>query len=202
MINLLPYETRVDTMYARRNSLLLKWTVALAMGLVGVGLIIGAGSVYLAQTVNSQEKKLHAAETQLNSQNITETQKTVDQISSNVKLTTQVLSREVLFSKLLRQLGAALPANTSLQELQIDKLQGGLSMVALSRDISSAAQIQINLQDPNNKVFEKDDIESINCLAETDKQKGNYPCVVHIKALFLKNNPYLYISPTNKVVKP
>ena len=200
MINLIPTETRTDTIYARRNSAMLKWAFALVAGLLGVGLIVGAGMIYLTQTTNDQQKKLQNAEASLNSQNITDTQKKIDEISNNVKLTTSVLSREILFSKLLRQLGATLPANTSLQELQIDKLQGALSLIALSKDINSGTQVQVNLQDPKNQIFDKADIESITCTP--DNLTAIYPCKVQIKALFLKNNPYLYIAPVSQAAKP
>lgn len=200
MINLIPTETRTNMMYARHNSAMLKWSFALAAGLIGVGLIVVAGMIYLTQTTQNQEKKLAIAEQNLNSQNITETEKKIDEISSNVKLTTQVLSREILFSKLLRQLGSALPANTSLQELQIDKFQGGLSLTALAKDINSATQVQVNLQDPKNKIFEKSDIENITCTP--GNSDTNYPCKVQVRSLFLKNNPYLYIAPVSAEAKP
>lgn len=199
MINLLPTDTRRDLLYARRNRTLLRWTFALLAGFLGIGLIIVAGLFYLDRTTSEHQDRLGIARVALQSQNIDDTQKKVDEISGNVKLTTQVLSREILFSKLLKQLGSALPANTSLKQLQIDKLQGGLSLSVLAKDINSATQVQLNLQDPRNKIFEKADIETITCDAAT--AGSQYPCIVQVRALFAKNNPFLYISPTSSGAK-
>lgn len=202
MINLLPSKVRQDMLYARRNSYLLKWLFALIGTLVLTVFIILAGLVYLQTTTKSTQKTADTNNHNLQSQKLEETQKQVDEVSNNLKLATQVLSREILFSKLLSQLGSTLPANTALQELQIDKLQGGISLVALAKDINSSTQIQVNLQDPANKIFDKVDIETINCDSSPTSGKL-YPCSVQLRALFAKNNPYLYITPTATTgVKP
>jgi hypothetical protein len=197
MINLLPAETRKDMLFARKNSSLSKWLIYFIFVLIITLLIIFGGVFYLSQTTKSLEKKTAEARQLLQSQNIDGTQKEIESISNNVKLTTQVLSREILFSKLLNQLGSALPSNTALQQLQIDKVQGGITIIAQAKDINSATQVQVNLQDPKNKIFEKADIESISC--DSDKTK-NYPCLVQVRALFSKDNPFLFISPAQKGV--
>lgn len=193
MINLLPTSTKEDMTYARKNSALLRWTFVLALALLGVGLIVASGTFYLMQTAKTYEKRSADAKLALQSQNIEDTQKKVDEISNNVKLTNQVLGREILFSKLIKQLGSALPQNTSLQQLQIDSVKGGINLSAASKDIDSGTQIQVNLQDPKNQIFEKADIDSISCEQASEKA---YPCTVQIRALFAKNNPFLYITPT------
>lgn len=199
MINLLPSQTRRDMMYARRNSVLLKWSSTLIISILGATLIIASGLLYLTETTKNYEKRTEAGRQSLKAQNIEETQKKIDEISGNVKLATDVLSKEILFSKVLTQLGAVLPADTSLQQLQIDDLKGGLTLSAGARNFDAASQIQLNLQDPNNRIFEKADIENINCTApETAGLAKQYPCVVQIRALFMKDNPFLYIAPNTK----
>lgn len=193
MINLLPPEIKQDNRYGRLNVTMLHWISALSLTLLVVLAIIGVGFIYLQKNITSYNKQLESSRQQLASQNVGETQKKVEEISNNTKLVTQVLSREILFSKLLRQLGASLPDNTALEEFQVDKLQGGLSLRGAAKDINAATQLQVNLQDPQNKIFEKADIESIVCNPVPGKQ---YPCTVQLRALFTKNNPYLYITPT------
>lgn len=192
MINLLPPKVREDTQYARRNVVLLRWVTVCGLALIGVGLIVSAGFVYLDQSTKSYAKRAETAQANLKAQKVDETQKQIEEISNNTKLATQVLSKEILFSKLLRQLGASLPANTRLEQLQIDKIQGGIALKASAKDIVSATQVQVNLQDPNNKIFEKADIEGISCASSADNK---YPCTVSVRALFGKSNPYLYITP-------
>src|SRR3989344_7168953 len=155
MINLLPPNTRKDMLYARKNSMLLKWSSTLIFAVLGAALIIASGMVYLTETTKNYEKRTETARQSLKAQKIDETQKKVEEISNNVKLATEVLSREILFSKVLMQLGSVLPAETSLQQLQIDDLKGGLTLSAGAKDIESATQIQLNLEDPKNRIFEK-----------------------------------------------
>ena len=192
MINLLPPRTREAIGYARRNSILFRWMVVMAVTLIVTVFIILSGLLYLNQTTKTHEKRAIALSESLKNQNIDETQKKVEEVSNNIKLATQVLSKEVLFSKLLNQLGAALPADTALTQLQIENVQGGISLAVGATDITAATQVQLNLADPNNKLFDKADIESINCEPNTEKQ---YPCIVQVRALFTKNNPFMFISP-------
>ncbi len=195
MINLLPPETKKEIMYARRNTKLLRWSSAIMVVIVGIALIVGFGSLYLKKSTNSYTAQLADTQQQLKSQKLEETNKRVQEISNSLKLVTQVLSREVLFSKLIQQVGAAMPSNTVLTNLQINKLQGGLDLSAQAVDYKTATQIQINLQDPANKIFAKADILNIACSANgTGTLNSKYPCTVQIRALFNANNPFLFIN--------
>lgn len=194
MINLLPTDLKNDYRYARYNTRLLRWITGGVLGLVGAIVIVGGGMLYLHQSSTSYSKKVATAQASLQSQDVAGTESQLKSISGNTKLVIQVLSREILFSKLLRQLGASLPANTELKSFQVDKFQGGLTLSATAADINAATQLQLNLQDPKNKIFEKADIENISCTP--GETKNRLPCAVQIRALFTKNNPYLYITPT------
>ena len=195
MINLLPVQIKKDVSYARRNTLLRRWIFACVVALIGVGLIIGGGWLFMQKSIKDYEKQVTQSRESLKAQNIDEVQKQVESTSSSTKLTLQVLSREILFSKLIRQIGAALPANTTLTALQIDKVQGGIQLNAKSADYISGTQIQVNLQDPKNGVFEKADINSIGCPTPPTIQEPR-PCTVSLRALFGKNNSFMFISPT------
>jgi hypothetical protein len=173
-----------------------KWIVYLIIAWIGALIITGAGMFYLIKTTDTEQQNVQTMQAQLQSQNLAETQKNVDSISNNVKLTLQILSKEILFSKLLTQLGSVLPANTTLQDLQIDKLQGGINITARAKDITSATQVQVNFSDPKNNIFEKADIENISC--DQNANNKTYPCTVQIRALFKKDNPFLYISSGSK----
>lgn len=187
--------------YGRKNSLLRRWIVAFAFALIGAWIIIASGQLYLMKTTKETSSKLEAAKKTLSDQKMDETQAKLAEISNDTKLILQVLSREVLFSKLLNQLGTIVPSNTVLTSFTVDKLQGGLTLTVLSKDMASATQLQLNLQDPTNKIFEKADIENINCVkvdaSTSDAEQANldYPCTAQIRTLFTKDNPYLYITP-------
>lgn len=201
MINLLPPDIKQDIFYARRNTRLRNWIIAGAVALAGLGVIVVGGLIYMQQAVKNQMSQVEQSRQNLQAQKVDETQKRVEEISGNTKLTVEVLSREILFSKLIRQIGSALPANTALQSLQIDAVQGGIQLNALAADFNAGTQLQLNLQDPQNGVFEKADINSITCADPSDPtstQAGEpkqFPCDVSLQALFGKNNSYVYIAP-------
>lgn len=201
MINLLPHDLKTDIVFARRNSRLRTWIIVSIIALGGVCAIVGGGVLYLQQTTKDYSKQLELSTQHLQDQKVEETQKRVAEISSNTNLTVQVLSREILFSKLIRKIGSTLPAGTALQSLQIDTIQGGIQLNAGATDFNSGTQIQVNLQDPKNGVFEKADINSIDCGGTVSKDPATgslFTCKVDLKALFSKNNDYVYIAPEVK----
>ncbi len=200
MINLLPPGTKQDFLYARRNTKLLRWCVTIMFVIGGIIVLIGFGYLYLNKSMNAYASQLDDTTQQLKLQKVDETQKRVQDISNSLKLVVQVLSREILFSKLIQQIGAAMPENTVLTNLQINKLQGGLDLSAQAKDYKTASQIQVNLQDPATKIFSKADIINITCNNDgTGTLNSKYPCQVQIKALFNSNNTFLFI---NKGTKP
>lgn len=193
MINLLPPKSKQEVLYARRNAQLIKWVLAVVLVAIGSLVIIGFGQVYLSQTARTYQKQIEEGQERLRIQKLEETQARVSEISSNLKLVVDVLSRELLFSKVLRQVGAAIPSGVVLTELTINKVQGGIDLTFESKDYQTGSQVVLNLQDPENKVFENADIVSIVCDAEI-REGHTYPCEVTVRALFGDNSPYLFIN--------
>lgn len=206
MINLLPLEAKESIFYARRNIRLRHWTISLLAGMVGILGIVGIGHLYLHNSINVYAAQVSQGNEELKAQNLEETQTKVQDLTNNLKLVAQVLQREVLFSKLLSQIGAALPSGSVLTSLSINKVQGGIDLQAAATDYQTATQVQINMHDPNNKIFEKADILSIQCATATttegDPLKAQYPCTVQIRALFAKNNSFSFIAPASESAKP
>ena len=191
MINLLPYDRRKEISYARKNFWLLKLCAVFGAVVLGIGLITGLGVWYLQRSERANQAQIDQTSAALKAQKLDDVQKKADEISGNITLATNVLSKQVLFSKLLQQIGAAMPANTSLNDLKITKGESGLTLSAVAVDYESATQVQVNLADPKNKIFSKADIVSINC----DKAGSKYPCTIVVRALFGDNAPYLFIRP-------
>src|SRR5215510_9734148 len=117
MINLLPPNLKNNIVFARQNTKLLRWSFALVIGLAGTALVILFGLFYINQSTKTYADQVQKATTELNAQKLPEIQKRVEDISSSLKLVVQVLSREILFSKLFKQIGAAIPPNASLTGL-------------------------------------------------------------------------------------
>lgn len=193
MINLLPPDVKTNYRYARRNRTLLRWISICGIGLLGAIILTGFGYVYMDSTTATFEKQTAAANEQLKIQNITGVQKQVTDISNNLQLVVQVLSKEILFSQLLKQLGSVTPPNVILTNLAISQTQGAIDITAQTADYNAATQLQVNLSDTKNQIFTKADIVAINCTTST-VSNPQYPCTATLRALFSPNNPFLFIN--------
>ena len=197
MINLLPPDMKNAYRFARRNVTLSHWVIALSIGLIGLFLISTAGLIYMHQIADSYNKPLAASQASLHKQNLSATQATVKDISNNLQLAVQVLSKEVLFSKLIVRIATLTPSNTVLTDLTISQAETAVTITARATDYNNATQFQVNLVDPSDKLFSHADLQSIICdtgTAAPSTTEARYPCVVAIKALFATNNPYLLIN--------
>lgn len=196
MINLLPPELKADYRYARRNTRLVNLLAIFAVGFAGLAAITLAGIFYLQQASKTYAEQAARQQQSLEEQKQSEVKAQVQDISSSLKLAVQVLSQEVLFSQLLRQLATAIPNNTSLTGMTIADLQGGINISAMTASYESATQLQVNLSDPANKIFSKADILNINCSSPSADagQATRYPCQVSIRAQFAADNPFLFIN--------
>lgn len=193
MINLLPPNIKEGTLYARRNTRLRKWCVIFLLATLGVVVIVVFGQLYIDRSIKANEMEVATTTEQLKTQKLEETQKQINDISSSLQLVIQVLSREVLFSSLFQQIGTTIPPGAALSDISINKIEGGIDLRFNAADYQTATQIQVNLQDPANKIFDKADILNINCSA-TNTSDPRYLCQVSIRAQFAKNNPFLFVT--------
>lgn len=192
MINLLPPAETENILYARRNTRLLKWITVVCISIVGVVVIVGAGQIIIKRTSDQVSRQVEAGKQSLKVQKLDETQAHVEDISASLKLVTEVLSRQVILSKLIPQIGAVLPSGTALTSLQLNKLEGGIDLTIATTDYEKATQVQVNLADPENKLFSKADINNIDCAARSDDPR--YPCQTTIRALFVDDNPFSFLN--------
>lgn len=193
MINLLPPDAKQNIAFARYNTKLLRWSLAFVLAIAGISIVVLVGMAYLRQSVATYTVQISKTQEQLKIQKLDETQARVENISGSLKLVLQVLGQEVLFSKLIKQIGATIPANATLTDLKIGKTNGGIDLTAAAADYNTATQVQVNLQDPANKLFDKADIVNITCAA-ANSTNPKYPCTIAIRAQFAKNNPFLFIN--------
>ncbi len=192
MINLLPPELKSDYRFARHNSALLRVVSSFGFGAIGLAIIVTAGIFYLHQSAKNYNAQSAQIGGSLNSHKQVEVEKQVQDISGSLKLAVEVLSKEVLFSELLKQLAVVTPSNVSLSSVNINEFGGGIDVSADAADYNAATQLQINLADPTNKIFTKADIVNITC--ESDVVNVRYPCSVTVRALFSQDNPFLFIN--------
>jgi Tfp pilus assembly protein PilN len=194
MINLLPPEIKQDYRYARRNRQLVRWVFASLLAILGVVIITGGGLFVMNGSIDSYNTSISNTQSQLASQDIAGTQKKVTDISNNLKLMVKVLSKEILFSKLLTRLGSITPPNVILTNLSISQTESAIDITAQTGNYNAATQLQINLADPTNQIFSKADIVNITCATGAQVTNPNYPCTASIRAQFTHNNPFLFIN--------
>lgn len=197
MINLIPNDHKTSYVFAKRNVILKKWISLFLVAIIGLGVLGTVGLVTLTQSTKDYDKKIVANTEYFKQQDFEKTSKQVKDMSNHIKLSVKVLEQEVLFSKLIKQIGAALPPGSVLNTLQISQTTGGIDLSASAVDYRTSTQVQVNLSDPNNKIFTKADIQNITCTSTNDDgsaKTSGYPCTVNVRALFGPNNPYLFTN--------
>ncbi|HEV2403376.1 MAG TPA: PilN domain-containing protein [Candidatus Saccharimonadales bacterium] len=194
MINLLPPQLKSDYRYARYNHRLFHWIIAFILATAGVVLMAIGGLIAMNNSIDRYNAQLASTQAHLTSQSFADTEKQVAAISNNLKLMVQVLSKEILFSKLLNRLGTITPANVILTNLSISQNQSAIDITAQTTGYNAATQLQVNLADPSNQIFSKADIVSISCATGSTIANPAYPCTATIRAQFTSSNPFLFIN--------
>lgn len=200
MINLLPPDLKQTLRYADYNTRLMRLVVGLLFGVLGIIGVLGIGYFYLHQESNSYRATIRESELQLEKRNEKETIARVQDISSSLKLVVNVLSQEILFSKLIRQVGAQMPPNTVLQDLRLsNELSGALDLQVGASSYDAASQVQVNLMNSRNNIFDKADLISVTCGQSSDSNGGSaYPCQATLRAIFNKDNDFTLLNSTAK----
>ncbi len=191
MLNLLPPKLTEQYTFARRNTRLRRWIIGSFLVLLGMAVITSYGLFSLQGSINDYHHQLATSKGSQTEAQLKSLQKQSADITNSVRLVVNVLSQEVLFSQLLKQIATVTPSNAKLTDLSIANIQGAIDLTAAATDYQTATQLQVNLQAPGNKIFSKADIQSISCGSNSDDPQ--YPCTVIIRALFTQDNPYLFI---------
>lgn len=177
--------------FARRNYHLSRWVTALALAIAGAAVLAGFGWMYINHMSDTYQSRIGKSQENLKAQQYDQVQKQVKEMSNNLELSVQVLSKQVLFSELLKRLGSLMPKDTKLTGLNIAQTQGAIDIAASAKDQTAATQVQVNLTGDKDAVFSKVDIVSINC---SYGSSDDYPCKATFRALFAEKNPFLFIG--------
>ena len=197
MLNLLPSDIKKSYKYAKQNVLLKKWIVFFVLAIFGIGVILSYGLFTISKNSNSYNSQINSLNKQLASEQLSSVKMQVVNISSSLNLTIKVLSNEILFSKLIQQIGAVMPSGAVLTGLNIDQIQGGITLSASSTNYQTATQTQVNLSSPTNGIFSKVDIINISCSGQGASSNSTYPCSIELRALFNTKNQFLFINQGN-----
>ena len=185
MINLLPPQRSAQIKYGRRNASLRLWLSFTAAAIIGLIIILVAGSVYINNQSKNLNRQIADSQAQLKAQNLNQVQKDAKEISGDIKEINQVLNQELSFSGLLQSIGALMPARTVLTSLSLSSnVKSSINLDAATVDPPAAAQIAVNISDPKQDLFSKVDIVNVIC---DQKKLSVYKCTATFRALFSKS---------------
>jgi Tfp pilus assembly protein PilN len=196
MINLLPSEYSGGIRLARQNSLIRIWLIGVIVAIIGLLAIIGLGFLYINQQSKNIQLGIDASKKNLQVQNLSSVQKQSKEISDNVKTIDQVLGKEVRFSSLIQDIAKILPQGSVLASLSIGQVDGAIDLTVNTVDHNSALQTAANLSDPKNNIFDKVDVETINCKPPDGTEV--YYCTSTFRAVFGKTTLNRYLNVPTK----
>lgn len=191
MIDLLPSSIKTSRAFGRKNGRLLRLNAALLLAVFGI-LVIGATGYFFINyaTVSATETKKRAEEL-IASTELDKASKEYKAFSNNLKTVVQILNNQILFSKLLQQIGGVTPIGATLNSISLSGSDSALDLDFSTTSSNIAPTIQVNLEDPQNQLFEKADIVQVNCTTDSD---GSEDCNVQLRALFKKDAKFLFLN--------
>ncbi len=209
MLNLMPPDARSAISYARHNARLFRWTVGCLIIIVAMGATVVVGGFYIDNSKHNLASSIDQTKATITAQKLDKVQAQAQSLSGGVKLIVQVLSKEIQFSKLLQQIGGLMPAGATLGDIQLsNKVNGALDLTANAVDYESATQVQVNLQDPKNNLFDKVDTLSVSCAdsnatTSSSAVDSRYKCQILVRALFKSTAAVTLLAnpPTSEVKK-
>lgn len=190
-LNMMPPDAKSAISYARKNIHLFHWTIGCLVIIIAMAATVIVGGFYIDNSKHNLSTSIEQTKTTITNQKLDKIQAQAQSLSGGVKLIVQVLSKEIQFSKLLQQLGALMPSGATLGNVQLsNKVNGALDLTANAIDYESATQVQVNLQDPKNNLFDKVDTISVTCNDGSTSTNGTgqvsakYRCQILIRAQF------------------
>lgn len=183
MINLLPPNYHHQIQSHKRDSQLRRWVGLIWLATAGLIVILAVGWFYMDRQSKDLSRSISDTKDQLSSQNLEQVQKQSKELTNNIKTVNQVLGSEIRFSDLIQDIGRVMPPGTVLSTLSLSQVSGGIDLSASTKNYAAAAQIAVNISDPNNQLFSKVDIVSVSC----SNTASAYPCSAVFRALFNKD---------------
>jgi Tfp pilus assembly protein PilN len=205
MLNLLPPEAKENINFARRNRTMLRTCTSLLLVVIAMGVVVFFGSMYIDRSKRSLQTSIDTTNGIIKTEKLEDVQKDYQNLSDGVKLIVSILQKEIRFSKLLQEIGSVIPNRAVLTSIVLsDKIDNALDLQARAIDYNTATQVQINLTDPNNKLFDKVDVNSVTCNPATTANTTDetvdaivnaaYPCTITVRALFKKDASFLFVN--------
>ena len=191
MINLLPLSTKQEIYYARKNLLLFRWVAANILAIILLSALLFIGGIYIERSQEDLRNSNNNIQTSIKTAKLDTVKQDAENLSSGIKLISQILSQELRFSILLQKIGSLMPENTVLGTISLtSNVATPVDITAYAVDYRSATQVQINFQDKSKALFESVDANNIICADNQDL----YKCAISIKAKFSSDAAITYLN--------
>ncbi len=198
MINLMPDYMRQEVGYARRNYVLLKWLMTVGVVITAIGLMTVFGQYYINHNTKSLQATAEITQARIDSQDLQETQASIQGLSNNFITITQLLKRQLLFSKMFVKIGSIIPQGAVLSGITLSTTTSAaidLNVITINRDVATLAFV--NISDPTNGLFDKADLLSTSCTtvtAQTEGLSAKYPCSATIKVVIKTDSSFYFLN--------
>jgi hypothetical protein len=197
MINLLPTSDKEDIVFGRRNRILLHWIIAVILVITAVGAMTVFGQFYINKNTRSLEAVAEITQQRIANQNLQSTQQQIQNLSNNFKTVSQLLGRQLLFSKLLIKIGSIIPSRAVLSGITLSTSTSALDLNVIAENREAATQAFVNINDPANGLFNKADLLSVDCnvnTPSTTQAQTKYPCTASIKVVIKTDSSFYFLN--------
>ena len=191
MINFLPPEIKSDIKYRRKNKKLINWLLVLITFIFIIIITIGFGIFIINQKASNLDRLVTVSEQRITDQDLESYQKKAEGFSNNLETAIKLLKDQLLFSKIIRTIGATLPPNTKLEKLEYTTANEILTLNIKSPDQNTISVAYKNIQESGSKensLFSKADLVKVTCSTEKNE------CIGTIVVLLNKNSNYYLLN--------
>lgn len=181
MINLLSEDSKANIKAARTNTILLRYSGIIVLAAIFLFTVLYVSYSVLQDTMNSAEQQISNNDVESSVYN--ETKQQINNLSSQLSTAKSILDSEVLYSKVLVQLGQIMPAGAIIGELNLSESSfsgSPVELVAYAQSSTAAAQLQQTLQ--GSSLFTQAELQSTSDTEGID----NYPVKITFSVIFNK----------------
>jgi len=173
MINLMPDDAKKEIRSARTNVILTRYIIVILLAFAFLALLLGGSYVVLTQTKMSAEQLISGNDTK--AEVYSETKAQVDTLSAQLAETKTLLNEEVLYSRVLMNIGQQMPEGTVLSGIKLDTGSFNGTAVALKAYAKTTeAAVLLREKFQSAPIFTQVNFESV---SDTDGIAG-YPVSV------------------------
>ena len=160
MINLMPDQAKKEIRSARVNVILIRYMAIILCAFVFLILVLAGSYLILTQTKQSAQQLIDANAAKAQVYSATKSQ--VDALSSSLSEAKSILNQEVLYSKVLVNIGQQMPAGTVIDKISLNSTSftgTPLTLKAYAKTTDAAVALREKFQ--SSPIFTNVNFESV-----------------------------------------